>query len=118
MAFKIFHEELGGGYIASASYPADDGRMIVAQIKGVYAPNLTNRTLVEVFVREPGQPIPIGNPIYSSETQFKADTIALDRQGRELIIFCGTHAVGEPPGPNNKRRIFIEKDSVRDFFPA
>lgn len=111
MAFKIFHEELGSGYADVASYPADDGKMIVAGIRGVFAPKLTNRTAVDVFVRVKGQSIPISEPVYSAETIHKGDCIALDKQGRELIIFAGTHATGEPPDPNNKRRIFLEKDS-------
>lgn len=115
MAFKVFHEELGSGYADVASYPADDGKMIVAGLRGVFNPNLTNHTEVDVFVRVPGQPIPLDRPVYTSRTVYKGDCIALDRQGRELIIFAGTHATGEPPAPNNKRRIFIEKDSFVFF---
>lgn len=117
MAFKILHEELGSGYADVAAYQADDGRMIIAGLRGVFNPNLTNDTVVDIFVREPGQPIPIGAPLHTSKTVHKGDCVALDRQGRELLIFCGTHATGEPPGPNNKRRIFIEKDAISNFFP-
>lgn len=118
--FKIMYSARGGGYSDLGTMPSlepNDGTVIVAVISAVFNPRITNITKIEILERKVGEPAVLTLK-HTRYTIYKADCVGLDREGNELIIMAGTHETGVPLDENGARGIFIEKDSVRDFFSS
>lgn len=115
--FHILHTERGGGYTDIAVYPTSGDTMVIAGIRQMFAPRVTNKSAIDIYVRGVGQPFP-ATPTYTRYTKHKADSIALKKYGRELQIFCGTHTTDQPLDPNGARDFFLEKDEIANVFPA
>ena len=119
--FHVLHSAHGGGYSASDVYPKDGDRIspivVFAGVRQVFAPRITNVSAVDIYVRRPGESWP-QTPTMTRYPINKADTVSICKNGRELQVYCGTHATGDGVQDLNGARAFwLEKDQIPDFFP-
>lgn len=119
--FHVLHQSHGGGYTASDVYPKDGDRIspivVFAGVRQVFDPRITNVSAVDIYVRRPGEPWP-QVPTMTRYTLNKADTVNVVKNGRELQLYCGTHATGNGVLDEfGARDYWCEKDQIPDFFP-
>lgn len=113
---RIVLSFMGSSIIDMATYPADDTKSIVAILRPVFAPKLTNDVAIDVYVRTTGTEFK-DRLIKTCYPNFKADTVGLDRDGTTLKVFAGTHDPDKTKvDANGKRPNQLEVEDVLAVF--